>query len=137
MEMPDGAVLLADLWRPGDRSGPLPTVLLRSPYGRSGPAVAVMARPLAEQGFQVLVQSCRGTFGSSGRFEPFRHERRDGLATIEWVGRQPWFNGDLILFGASYLGYVQWAVCDALPSYVKAIIPMVTSSNVVDVFHRS
>jgi uncharacterized protein len=107
--MRDGAVLLADRWTPRGGADGLPTALVRSPYGRDGVVGAMMGRPLAERGFQVLIQSERGTFGSSGDFEPFRHEREDGLDTLDWVIKQPWFGESMVLFGASYLGYVQWA----------------------------
>src|SRR5688572_4942080 len=75
--MPDGAVLLADHYHP---RGPdnRPTILIRSPYGRAVPWSLLFGRPLAEQGFQVLLQSCRGTFGSTGTFRPFHDERADG-----------------------------------------------------------
>ena len=91
--MPDGVSLLADRWYPRDAVGPLPTVLIRSPYGRRGMEGAMNARPLAERGFQVLLQSCRGTFGSGGVFDPMRCEREDGLATLEWLVKQPWAGG--------------------------------------------
>ncbi|MEH0448481.1 CocE/NonD family hydrolase [Streptomyces sp. B21-102] len=42
--------------------------------------------------------------------------------------KQPWFGGSMVLFGASHLGFVQWAVADQLPPQVKAMIPMVTES---------
>ena len=65
--MPDGVVLLADHYAP--RSGrPLPTLLVRSPYGRRGLFSALNALPYAERGYQVLMQSCRGTAGSGGSF---------------------------------------------------------------------
>ena len=134
--MPDGAVLLADRYLPraGDRA--LPVALLRSPYGRRGLIAAGMARPLAERGFQVLMQSTRGTFGSGGIFDPMRCEREDGLATLEWVVKQPWFGGSIVLVGGSYLGYVQWAVADRLPPEVKAMIPQVTESALTLEFLR-
>ncbi|MGH3200094.1 MAG: CocE/NonD family hydrolase [Streptosporangiaceae bacterium] len=75
---------------------------------------SAIARPLAERGFQVLIQSTRGTFGSGGVFDPMRNEREDGLATLEWVVKQPWFSGSIVLVGGSYLGFVQWAVADRL-----------------------
>lgn len=133
--MPDGTVLLADLYRPGSFSGSLPTLLVRSPYGRRG-MLSLYARPFAERGYQVLLQSVRGTDGSGGEFEPLRHERADGLATIDWVIEQPWFDGNLVLGGPSYMGYAQWAVSDKVPAQVKAILPTTTSSNVIDAFHR-
>src|SRR5512146_1872302 len=79
--MPDGVELLADRYAPASGGDGLPVALLRSPYGRRGLIAGGMARPLAERGFQVIMQSCRGTFGSGGRFEPMRNERADGLAT--------------------------------------------------------
>jgi putative CocE/NonD family hydrolase len=88
-----------------------------------------LARPLAERGFQVLIQSVRGTFGSEGLFDPMRCEREDGLATLDWVVKQPWFGDSIVLVGASYLGYVQWAVADRVPPEVKAMIPQVTDSS--------
>jgi putative CocE/NonD family hydrolase len=57
-----------------------------------------------------------------------RNEREDGLATLEWVLKQPWFGDSIVLVGLSYLGYVQWAVADRLPPEVKAMIPQVTDS---------
>jgi uncharacterized protein len=153
--MPDGVVLLADRYAPrseaarseaarseaarseAGRSGGdgLPVALIRSPYGRRG-FIAGMGTLLAERGYQVIMQSCRGTFGSGGTFEPMRNERADGLATLDWVRKQPWFGGSIVLYGPSYLGYVQWAVADQLPPEVKAIIPVVTNSALTLEFLR-
>jgi predicted acyl esterase len=65
-----------------------------------------------------------------------RDERDDGLATLEWVRKQPWFGDAIVLFGASYLGFVQWAVADQLPPEVKAMIPDVTDSALTLEFFR-
>jgi predicted acyl esterase len=111
--MRDGAVLLADRWVPRSGGDGLPTALIRIPYGRRGLVAAQTARPLAERGFQVLVQSTRGTFGSGGAFDPLRRERDDGLDTLDWVIKQGWFGESMILVGSSYLGVVQWAVARA------------------------
>jgi len=134
--MPDGVELLADRWAPRTGGEGLPTALVRSPYGRKGPFGAILARPLAERGFQVLMQSTRGGFGSGGVFDPLRQEREDGLATLDWVVKQPWFGDAIVLTGASYLGYVQWAVADRLPPQVKAMIPHVTESRLTLEFLR-
>ena len=126
-------------WRTGGRragSEGLPAALLRTPYGRRGLFAVGMARPLAERGFQVLIQSTRGTFGSGGTFDAMRCERDDGLATLQWLVKQPWLGGAIILCGASYLGYVQWAVADGLPPEVKAMIPQVTESALTLEFLR-
>jgi uncharacterized protein len=135
--MPDGTVLLADRWAPRTGGDKLPVALMRSPYGRGALITAGMVRPLAERGFQVILQSARGTFGSGGAFEPMRNEREDGLATLEWVLKQPWFGDSIVLVGPSYLGYVQWAVADRLPPEVKAMIPQVTDSALTLDFLRA
>lgn len=126
--MPDGIELLANRWAPRTEGDGLPTALIRSPYGRSGVVGMVMARPLAERGYQVVIQSTRGGVGSGGTFEPFRHEREDGLATVDWVIEQPWFGESIVLVGLSYLGYVQWAIADTLPPEVKGMIPQLSES---------
>ncbi len=135
--MPDGTVLLADRWAPRTGGDKLPVALMRSPYGRGALITAGMVRPLAERGFQVILQSVRGTFGSGGAFEPMRNEREDGLATLEWLVKQPWFGDSIVLVGPSYLGYVQWAVADRLPPEVKAMIPQVTESALTLDFLRT
>jgi uncharacterized protein len=135
--MRDGVVLLADRWAPQVAGVTLPTALLRTPYGRRGPLGGLLGRALAERGCHVLVQSTRGTFGSGGVFDPMRCEREDGLATLEWVVKQPWFGGSIVLTGPSYLGYVQWAMAGQFPPEVKAMIPEVTESALTLEFLRA
>ncbi|MDT7786977.1 MAG: uncharacterized protein QOF58_5396, partial [Pseudonocardiales bacterium] len=59
--MPDGVDLLADRWMPRSGGDGLPTALIRSPYGRRMIG-QILARPLAERGYQVVIQSVRGGF---------------------------------------------------------------------------
>ena len=134
VQMSDGVALLADHYAP--REGPKrPTILIRSPYGRAGFFGAVFARPFAERGFQVLIQSCRGTFGSGGTFAPFHQEQADGLATVAWIKTQDWFSGELLTMGPSYLGYVQWAVAPYVGPELKAMVAQVTTSEFASQMH--
>ncbi len=126
--MPDGVALLADHYYPRGGSQ-RPTILVRSPYGRAGIFGALFASPFAERGFQVLIQSCRGTFGSGGDFNAFRNERADGLATLAWLKQQPWFSGELATVGPSYLGFVQWAIAAEAGAMLKAMAPQITASE--------
>ena len=105
-------------------------MLIRTPYGRT--VMGPLGRLYAERGYQVIVQSCRGTFGSEGEFVPVRNEQADGRATLEWVAAQPWFDGRLVMWGGSYLGMTQWAVAQDAPDYLRAISPQVTASNFRD-----
>lgn len=120
--MDDGVELLADLILPVGSDENLPVVVIRGPYGRRGP-VAGPARALAREGFPVLFQSCRGTWGSEGVFTPQADEQSDGIATHRWVRAQPWCTGPVVTFGASYMGYTQWAVSGTLQRDEPASAP--------------
>lgn len=123
--MPDGVVLAGEHYAPAvtDRR---PTLLLRHPYGLR--SFGALAEVYAERGFHVIQQACRGTDRSGGDFDPLRHERDDGLATLEWIKAQDWFDGRLGVTGPSYLGYAQWAISDALPKH-SAMSTKVTSAE--------
>jgi uncharacterized protein len=126
--MPDGITLLADRYRPRENGGQ-PIILMRSPYGRTG-VWALGARVFAERGYQVIIQSCRGTGGSGGEFNAYRNELEDGLATLAWVERQPWFSGKIAMFGPSYLGIAQWAVGTNPPPSLRAMAAPISSARV-------
>ena len=125
----DGFHLLTDHYAPA--VGSAPTVLVRTPYGRRG-AMAVLGRVFAERGFHVVLQSCRGTCGSTGVFEPLLYERADGMDTLDWLRRQPWYSGAFGMFGASYLGFVQWAIAADAGDELKALVAVVTASQTRD-----
>ena len=133
--MPDGVVLLGNHYRPAGDGGPLPVVLLRSPYGRAGATGLVFAAPLARRGFQVFIQSVRGTFGSGGQFRPFLPEREDGLATVAWLREQPWCDGRVAMTGASYLGHTQWAVAPYADPPLASVSLNITSANFTEMFY--
>jgi putative CocE/NonD family hydrolase len=127
--MDDGAVLLADRYVARTaRDERQPTVLVRSPYGRRQVFGLIFGRLLAERGLQVVVQSVRGTFGSQGDFSPF-DERADGLATLDWIRRQPWHGERIGMIGPSYLGLVQWAVATDAGDDLAALTIQVCASQ--------
>jgi uncharacterized protein len=120
--MSDGRALVADHYIPVPVAAAA-TVLVRCPYGRGFPFSLGSAQIIAEHGYHVPLQSCRGTFGSGGEFEPMRNEIADGRDTVAWLRAQDWFTGRLATFGASYLGFVQWALAmDPPPELAAAIV---------------
>ena len=119
--MRDGVDLLADRFVP-TVANDAPTVLIRSPYGRGYPFAQFYAGPLAARGFHVIVQSIRGTSGSSGQFKTAFHEADDGHDTVAWLRQQPWFTGKLATIGPSYLGMVQWALMQEPPPELAAAV---------------
>jgi putative CocE/NonD family hydrolase len=141
LTMPDGVVLMADRYWPAIPD-PYPTVLIRTPYGRgleapgiTGRGMMLAARLFAERGYAVIAQTVRGRFDSGGAFDPRVHEPMDGRATMEWIAAQPWFNGALGMWGASYLGFVQWAVAADAPPYLKALVPAFTGARSAPRYH--
>ena len=130
IEMPgaDGVILLTDHYVPrADQERG--TILVRTPYGRGFPWAHLYGVAFAEQGYHVLLQSCRGTGGSAGGFEPFRNEAADGQATVAWLREQDWFNGRLGTIGASYLAYTQLVLAAKPPPELKAAVVQVGISD--------
>jgi hypothetical protein len=118
----DGVRLLTDHYAPAAGSAG-PVIMVRSPYGRMALLAAATAVPFAERGYHVILQSCRGTFGSTGEFEPMVNEIADGHATVAWLRDQPWFDGRLATMGPSYLAFAQWALAmDPPPEWRAAIV---------------
>jgi putative CocE/NonD family hydrolase len=129
--MRDGVELATDAWIPAVT--PAPTLLVRLPYGKDLPqllAYGLMPNifALVEAGYAVVYQDCRGTFRSGGDLVPMLNEAADGADTVAWVLRQPWCDGNIGSYGASYLGFVQWASVSA-GAPVKAIAPAVTTTD--------
>jgi uncharacterized protein len=134
--MRDGVRLQADVWRPST-TGRYPVLLQRTPYNRADSfAVIVNAgiEPLraVSEGFVVVIQDTRGRFGSEGVFDPFRTEAVDGFDTIEWLGAQPYSNGRVGMYGASYYAATQLLAATANPPALRAIAPQATASDYHD-----
>jgi len=131
--MSDGTILLADHWIPeGDTRAPL--LLVRSPYGRRSSVGLLYGRLLAHQGFQVLVQSCRGTAGSQGSFDrPFTAETEDGRDTLVWLKKQPFYPGAFATIGGSYLGYTQLALPQEARADLFAAVLQITPTATRDI----
>lgn len=133
----DGLPLATDHYAPvGVEKGP--AILMRTPYskGAAGSVVAgLFAYQYATHGYHVVVQDCRGRFGSldenGGEFMPFLHEAQDGGVTLAWIAQQPWSDQKVGMWGASYLGYCQWAAAATGSPYLKALVPIITSSHLM------
>jgi len=125
--MPDGVVLLTDVYHPVGVDD-APTLLERTPYGRAGiPAGEGAGRAFATRGYRYLLQACRGTDGSGGVHSYFA-EAADGRATADWIAEQSWFDGRLGSYGASYMGFTQWALASTQPPHLQAMAVALSTS---------
>ncbi|MEI4270927.1 CocE/NonD family hydrolase [Klenkia sp. LSe6-5] len=121
--MRDGVELVADRYVPD--GPPLGTLLVRGPYGRAFPFSLLFATAYAARGYQVILESVRGTFGSGEDFEPMFREVDDGADTVAWLREQPWFTGTFGTVGLSYLGFTQWALLADPPDELVASVVLV------------
>ncbi|KAI0126031.1 X-Pro dipeptidyl-peptidase-domain-containing protein [Xylariales sp. AK1849] len=123
--MSDGIHLAADLYQPsGQPSGEKPhgLIYVLCCYGRGALFSILNARIFADRGYTVLLASCRGTFGSEGTFLPGMSEQADSQAIVRWMRDQPWYPGKFATFGASYLGYTQYALLHDPPEDLVASV---------------
>jgi putative CocE/NonD family hydrolase len=123
--MRDGTLLSMDLIRP-DINGPLPVVLVRTPYDKMSTRGNPALNDLARRGYIVALQDTRGRFNSDGVFFPYKDDRQDGYDTVEWVAAQEWCDGNIGMAGGSYVGQTQWFAAADNPPHLKCIIPVVS-----------
>ena len=126
--MRDGVVLRADVWRPA-AEGRFPTLVYRTPYGKTGTTDSAIVQKAVARGYAVVVQDVRGRYASDGRFLAYQQEGNDGYDTIEWAAAQPWSNGKVGTFGLSYPGAVQWLAAIQSPPHLVAMVPAMTFAS--------
>lgn len=132
--MRDGVGLAATVILPAG-SGPFPTVMERTPYGREVYVASYMRYVL--RGYAVVLQDTRGRGDSEGEWLPMIHEQDDGDDTLDWIAAQPWSNGKVGMSGGSYGGYVQWAAAASGNPHLQAIVSMVTAGGpFTDTYYR-
>jgi uncharacterized protein len=128
VEMRDGVVLRADVYRP-KAPGKYPVILMRSPYNKSfNPGWAVDA---ASDGYVAIIQDVRGRYASEGDWYPFKYESQDGYDTVEWAAALPYSNGKVALFGGSYVGITVLLAALWLPRHAF-ISPLAGPSELAD-----
>jgi putative CocE/NonD family hydrolase len=137
VEMRDGIRLATDIYRPVCNcfdAGPLPVLLERTPYDKSGTnhrdyslanpvpmTRAEVAVDFARSGYVVVLQDCRGRYNSEGVFTKYLSEANDGFDTLLWMVRQPWCNGKIGTFGLSYGAHTQLALACLSPPGLAAM----------------
>jgi putative CocE/NonD family hydrolase len=134
MKTRDGVTMAADIWRPME--GKAPTLLVRTPYGKrftsfygaSGFLFPSLMQ-FVNAGYAVMMQDTRGTGVSDGKFEPKIDDLADGEDTVAWIVDQSWSDGIVGMYGASYVGMVQWAVATSDTPGLGAIAPTCAAAD--------
>lgn len=142
-----GFSLYADLFRPADRrDGPLPVILVWTPYGKHDPAPIGVIYPASgvqvdwmsdhtifeapdpaywcKHGYAVLTVDMPGLWYAQSAAHFIAPEEAEAhYDAIEWAGTQDWSNGKVGLSGVSYLTVSQWRVAALNPPHLAAICP--------------
>ena len=130
VKMRDGVTLRADVYRPDD-SDKHPAIVVRTPYSKlfGGDSDYLSAVRAAFTGYAFVIQDLRGRFTSEGDWLPGMPEGQDGYDTIETVAAEPWCDGNVGMFGGSYLGRNQWQAAIENPPHLKAIAPSIIGAG--------
>ena len=136
VRMRDGIRLATDVYLP-DNGTPAEAVLVRLPYDKNSRYVFFkwVAEIFTRRGYAMVVQDVRGKFRSEGETIGFVSEANDGYDTIDWIIAQRWSNGIVGMFGDSYYGFTQWAAVSSAHPALRAIVPRVTSTELLGKRH--
>jgi uncharacterized protein len=127
--MRDGTKLAVLIRRPAQDgkpvSDPLPVIWTHNRYHREGILEWPWLRTVSRYGYVIVSVDVRGSgasFGvSRGPFSP--EETHDAYDITEWLAAQPWSNGNIGMYGRSYLATTQYLAASTAPPHLKAIFP--------------
>jgi predicted acyl esterase len=92
----DGVHLVGDVHLPA-ATGRFPAIVDMEPYGRSA------ATTYVKDGYAHVNTDVRGSGKSGGALCLLcEREQRDVYDVVEWVAKQPWSNGKVVMYGYSY-----------------------------------
>jgi hypothetical protein len=123
--MRDGKRMATDIYRPAKNgvvvADKLPMLLERTPYNKT--ASQSRAEYFAQHGYVVAVQDIRGRYKSEGRFAKVQPaDATDGFDTIEWLGKQPYTNGSIGMWGTSFAAHMEAGAAQMHPAALKTLV---------------
>ncbi len=124
--MRDGTILRTNVHLPDPLPADgAPALVTRTAYGKdTGVALTADVAGLVAAGFAVVVQDKRGLYASDGEYAILRGDRADGHDTVEWTAAQPWCDGQVAVFGLSYLGHTAMSAAIEHPPHLRAAVVM-------------
>ncbi|MEE8526317.1 MAG: CocE/NonD family hydrolase, partial [Thermoanaerobaculia bacterium] len=130
--MRDGVRLAADVYRPKDAEGPLPTIFWRTPYNfhRLRGTRLLFVLGAIEHGYAFVIQNERGKFHSEGEWEILGFPRTDGHDALTWIAEQPWSNGRVGTIGCSSSAEWQMALAATDHPAHAAMVPMAAGAGI-------
>lgn len=129
IQMPDGGNVSATIVKRRGLTGKQPAVLTFNIYPGGDTKKAIDA---ADKGYIGVVVNTRGKRLSTDTILPFERDAEDAWHIIDWIGKQSWCDGQIGMYGGSYLGFSQWAATKKLHPALKTIVPAVSVAPGVD-----
>lgn len=144
--MSDGEVLRADVIRPANADGHaiehrFPVLVTITPYNKTmlrNPMVGTLAGGgttidyLVKRSYVQVIADVRGTGASAGEWDLFnQREQLDSAEIIDWAASpdQPWSNGTVGMYGASYMGMSPLFAARQRPPALKAVFSQVPAAD--------
>lgn len=130
--MRDGVGLSTNIWRPKGATGPLPTILWKTPYNEHVPrgSTARYAIEAVRNGYAFIVQNERGRYFSQGKYEILGYPQTDGYDTLSWIAKQAWSNGKVGTLGCSSSAEWQLALAAMNHPAHAAMVPMASGAGI-------
>lgn len=135
VSMRDGVELFTLVQLPA-AEGRYPVIVKRNPYCPEETDFEALKNE-DTHGYAVITQHCRGTARSKGICIPYLNERNDGLDLLDWVRKQEFYNGEIFLWGSSYLSSVHFSYLNTNPPDVKAAFLPVQDSERYNILYRN
>jgi putative CocE/NonD family hydrolase len=127
--MRDGTKLAALILRPAQDGKPvstaLPVIWTHIRYHREKILEWPWLQTLLKYGYVVVSVDIRGSGASYGTFRGLfsPEETNDAYDITEWLATQPWSDGNIGMYGRSYMGITQFMAASKAPPHLKAIFP--------------
>lgn len=143
LEGADGDPIWFDVYRPGDADGPVPVILVFTPYQSSVgtcdgephvddecPYSGSLVDFFVPRGYAVAFADVRGNHNSGGCIDQTGPDQwEDGYRLVERLGTADWSNGRVGMHGASYDGETQISTARLNPPHLVTIVPTASVSN--------
>lgn len=138
--MSDGVVLAGLLWLPEGRV-PAPVVLSLNPYRNDyldGLLLDHANAFFAAHGYAALLVDFRGSGDSQGdlALAVGRREGADGADVVEWAASQSWCDGNVGIWGMSWLGIAALWTAAERPPHLRAVAALMSPTRMLDDYQR-
>lgn len=142
VDLKNGTRVCIDVYRP-DASGKFPGLVADSPYSKDVQVIRMPQQPFnaplfdhqieagdvdffVKRGYVFVIMDAPGTGKSEGAYRGgYSKDEQEAVAqVIDWLGEQPWSNGNVGMMGISHFGTIQPLVAALRPKHLKAIFPV-------------